>query len=137
MTIRDMDKFVDGVWDWGVLAGCFGNTRISPSDVDGEVERNGHFLTLEAKSPNAGISDGQMRKLMHRVRRGDTVIVIWGEKGKPERIRIGRPYCLQEKQSEFYPNADLAKLRLLVSSWFDWANSNGAPQPPSAVAAAA
>jgi len=123
MTIRNLEAFMAGLWDWAILDGCFGETRIMPSDTDGEVERNGHFLVLEAKSPGVLISQGQRIKFQHRAQRGDTVMVIWGKQNKPENIMIWRPYC------RFGPDSfacDISKFRDLVSSWFDWADKNGA-----------
>ena len=51
MTINDPVKFCAGLWDWGILNGCFGDTLIKPTDIDGFVERNGKFLFFETKSP--------------------------------------------------------------------------------------
>jgi hypothetical protein len=121
MTIHNKQAFMDALWDWAVLDGCFGNTNISPSDVDGEVERNGHFLVLEAKGPRAFVTQGQQIKFNRHAQRGDTVMVIWGEPGKPERLQIWRPY---EGVQKLIP-CTLEMFRIAVSHWFEWADSNG------------
>jgi hypothetical protein len=44
--------------EWDDLIECFPG-RIMPTDIDGMVELNGHFLFLEQKSPDKGIEHGQ------------------------------------------------------------------------------
>lgn len=48
--IRDLDKFARGRWRWDEYgySSAFGG-RITFTDVDGLVERNGHFLFIEQK----------------------------------------------------------------------------------------
>jgi hypothetical protein len=41
MTINKLDAYVAGLWDWVCLDGCFGDTKIRPTDIDGLVERRG------------------------------------------------------------------------------------------------
>lgn len=119
MTIRNLDSFIGGLWDWGILKGCFGETRIAPTDLDGIVERNGYFLVLEAKRPGVTISYGQGCTLEAMRRNGSfTVIIIWGETNKPEKLRL----ITRHAETDFDP-ADIDTLRKLVSRWFAWANS--------------
>jgi hypothetical protein len=119
ITIRDLQRFVDALWDWGILDGCFGNTRIKPTDIDGLVERNGQFLLLEAKGPNAPIPYGQEITFKNLLKTGIfTVIVIWGNPGKPEHMQIYRPDCPAKKRE-----AGLADLRRVVSEWYRCADS--------------
>ena len=59
MTIKNLEAFVENLWDWGFLDECFPGTRIRVTDIDGLVERNGHFLLIEAKSPGKDIPTGQ------------------------------------------------------------------------------
>ena len=47
-NIRDMEKFIASLPDWSALNECFGG-KVRVSDIDGIVERNGHFLVLETK----------------------------------------------------------------------------------------
>ena len=78
-NIRNVENFLNSVWDWGFTNDCFPyGMRIS--DVDGIFERYGYFLVLETKHPKAEIPGGQ--RFMHEqlVRTGlFTVIYIWGE----------------------------------------------------------
>lgn len=120
MTINNPDLYMQGVWDWAILDGCFGNTRIKPTDVDGLVERNGKFLVLETKSPGARLPEGQEITFKSLVRNvGAVVIVIWGEQNTAQRVKVF---------SRKYPNGieqaiDNKQLRAWVSSWFDEANA--------------
>lgn len=126
MTIHDPDAYMRGIWDWAILDGCFGTTRIKPTDLDGIVERNGNFLVLETKSPGASIPDGQKLMFKAFVKQGkfsknlNVIIVIWGENGNPEKLRV---------YSEKHPdgkdeNGDINILRRYVSVWFDRANNH-------------
>ncbi len=123
MTIRNVQAFVDALWDWGILEGCFGTTGIAPTDVDGLVERNGHFLLLEAKGPGVPLKRGQSRTLEALIATGCfTVLVVWGTPGKPERVQIF---------PEPPMDANLKVFCGIVEMWFDLANegrSLGAPR---------
>ena len=123
MTIRNKEQFMASLWDWGILKGCFGDTNISPTDVDGLVERNGQFLLLEAKSPGTEIPKGQdiLFKRLVEVDRW-TVLVIWGKPGKPEKIRVITHYG-----DSIMPEANLFLLRAMVSDWFREAESQDRP----------
>jgi len=81
MTIQNKDKFYEEHWDWGFFrdAGCFGKTKIEPTDIDGLTERKGNYFFLEAKSPGVPINKGQ--EILHKslVRTGAvTVVRFWG-----------------------------------------------------------
>ena len=120
MTIESPEQFVNNLWDWGILDGCFGESKIKPTDVDGLVERNGHFLILEAKSPTAEVKQGQEITFQHAIQaKSMTVFVVWGEPGKPERLRMISKWKDQEV------DADIEKFREKVSQWYEWANRNG------------
>jgi hypothetical protein len=115
MTIENPQRFMAGIWDWGCLRGCFGDTRIEPTDIDGLVERKGHFLLLETKAPTAQIKGGQ--EIMFQALRATkrfTVLVIWGDAGQPQR---GKLYCVDAVSRIF--DCDLQTLRAIVAYWFD------------------
>lgn len=121
MTINNLKAFINGLWDWGILNGCFGNTRIRLSDLDGIAERNGKFLVVEAKSPGKEIPMGQMIMYKHLVDLGCfTVILVWGEKNAPERMTI-----MTSGMTKVFENSNLDDLRKVVSTWFDYANASG------------
>jgi hypothetical protein len=120
MTIRDAQKFVDTLWDWGCLDGCFGDTKIAATDIDGMIERHGEFLVIETKSVGQDIPKGQ-HIFYDRLagKPGFTVLIVWGDPGKPQEIMFWgrRRYA-----------ADLGGLRRAVSAWFDYANTIGVRQ---------
>ncbi len=118
MTIENERAFLDGIWDWAILDGCFGETRIKPTDIDGLVERNGHFLMLECKSPGVPVKQGQAMMLNRAVTTGFfTAMIVWGEQNKPEKLHI----IGAMGNIEINP-CDTALFRHYVSLWFDRVN---------------
>jgi hypothetical protein len=110
MTIRNKDHFMESLWDWKCLEGCFGGTRISPTDIDGLVEVNGNFLLLEAKSANAEPHMGQRLTFNALVNTGlFTVLVIYGSPGMPERMQVWPCPAV---------TCDLEDLRMFVECWY-------------------
>ncbi len=53
--------------------------RVAPTDIDGVLERGGHFLIMEFKSPGVSLPMGQRIMLKRLVKLGMTVIIAWGE----------------------------------------------------------
>lgn len=126
MTIQNPVKFVEGLWDWEILDGCFGKTKIKCSDLDGCVERRGKVLVIETKSPGAKLdeNDGQYIMFKNMVKHNHiTVFVVWGNNGKPERIqefhRGGNILPIQD--------IDLDGLKNRVEKWFEWADGKNQP----------
>ena len=122
MPIRSMKGYAKSVWQWcEVLKGCFGNTTIEPSDIDGIVERNGYFLILETKGRNASLSRGQ-EIMLRRLAKLDkfTVVVVWGDRYKPERLLV-----MTKKGDKYYDNISVIKLRHVVIEWWLEANKDG------------
>jgi hypothetical protein len=128
-TIRHPETFLkaapagyDGVFDWSWTKGCFGDTNISPMDVDGIIERNGNFLVFETKNVGVQIPQGQLYTLqaMHRLGRF-TIMIIHG-KQTPERSVCWYPYPCEKRQE--LTGADEA--RAFVARWYKWANAGGA-----------
>ncbi len=118
MTIRDPEKFCAALWDWGFLDGCFGGTKIRVTDVDGFVERNGHYLVIEAKSSGASIPFGQaiMFRQMQAGKR-HTVILLWGTPPIPEFIQVFGP----KGTTQIMPSSQ-EHLQKWVSNWFEYAD---------------
>jgi hypothetical protein len=114
MTINNPQAFVDGLWNWAVFNGCFGDTRIRMTDIDGLVERRGQFLAIEAKQVGVALHTGQ-EMVIHALRQTGyfTVLVVWGEPGAPVRVKAYTPSGI----SPVLP-CDLTKLRQLVATWF-------------------
>lgn len=118
MTIENISEYLRNLWDWSVLDGCFGDTKIKPTDIDGFIERNGKFLAIETKSPGVDLNVGQLISFKSLVRTGYfTVAIVWGNPGRPTRITL-----MTRKATLEYRNADLAKLRWIVSRWFSYAD---------------
>jgi len=116
MTINDPVKFCAGLWDWGILDGCFGETKIKPTDIDGFVERKGNFLWLETKALGAQIPYGQQLVFDALIKIDCfTVMVIWGNTDDPKEIQIMTRSQIFRKQS-----CDLKKFRDWVSRWYKW-----------------
>lgn len=118
MTIQDPVKFCAGLWDWAILDGCFGETKIKPTDIDGLVERHGKFLWIETKAPGAHIPEGQYRTFQAALKtQAFTVFVVWGETNKPEEVQVMTRHAIHDKEK-----CDVDKLRNLVARWFEYAN---------------
>ncbi len=122
MTINNLDKYINTLWDWGFLDGCFGKTGIRVTDIDGMVERNGRFLVIETKSNGANIPIGQQRMFQAMADDGKfTVIVVWGDANQPTKMRItahnGTRVVIVEKP------ANIEDLQDAVKRWFVYADS--------------
>jgi hypothetical protein len=123
-TIKYPDSFnkskpagFDGVFDWAWTSGCFGETKITPMDFDGVVERRGHYLVMETKDPGREIPKGQQITLDGLPKaKSFTVVKIWGKK-KPQKAEI------------LYPNGETETvigeeaIRNLVETWYQRADS--------------
>lgn len=114
MTINNLDAFVGGLWDWGILRGCFGLSRIQPTDVDGLVEYNGYFLLLEAKRPGVPLKQGQriMFEALQRTGRF-TVVIVWGMQNDPCKLLV-----MGSKGEKMIDPADLTAFRTVVAQWY-------------------
>lgn len=61
-------------WEW--MRGCFPRPKIMPTDIDGMVEVNGHFLFIEQKGRNAHLPEPQ-RKAYRRLAQEQNKTVLW------------------------------------------------------------
>jgi hypothetical protein len=126
MTIHNVEAFICGLWDWAILDGCWGGSRIRPTDIDGLVERNGRFLYLEAKAPGVPLKLGQEITFQSLARNpANTVVIFWGNAatGRIERIRV-----LYSGSQRDLARPSLAELRRVVRDWYvraDRAVANG------------
>lgn len=115
--IHNREKFMECLWNWDILAGCFGSSRIRPSDVDGLVEVHGRFLLLEAKSPGVALNGGQSITFTSMARSNlFTVVVIWGDTDSPTHLSIRCGAALVPKYE-----AGVDELRRITSEWYEWA----------------
>lgn len=126
MTVNNPELYNDGFWDWAILDGCFGATKIAPTDIDGCVERGGHILIIETKKPGAKIKDGQLYTFEAMVATGViTVFVVWGTKNHPVQMQ---EFHLAKSGKEVTPigpyDANLDKFRERVSAWYQMADNH-------------
>jgi len=77
-NIRSVASFMRSLPDWTEFNTCFEPSRIRISDIDGIVERNGHFLVLDLKHPNTTLNTGQRILYQQLVRKGFTVVIVFG-----------------------------------------------------------
>jgi hypothetical protein len=129
-NLRSADGFRNSFWDWTPFNPCFITakgqaTNIKISDIDGSVERNGHFLIIETKRPNEEMKLGQKRYLRASVRRADTVILLVGNPNDPEFMWLARPNS-DPKRIEPCGINDVCRY---VRGWFLWADANGFIDP--------
>ncbi len=118
MTINNVHRYLQGVWDWGILDGCFGSSRIQPTDIDGFIERRGHKLFIETKAPGVELPDhdGQMIALRSLVNDGCSVMILWGQQNQPEKMRLLVGDC---DRIEY---VTLDRVRQIISQWYQWAD---------------
>lgn len=109
---------MNNLWDWGILDGCFGDTKIKPTDIDGFIERNGFFLVIETKSPGVEVKLGQMITFKRMIDIGKfTILIIWGKPGKPEKMLL----MTRKITKEYHGGVD--ELREIITQWFSYANN--------------
>ena len=89
MPIENPELFCKSLPDWGFLRGAFPR-GILPSDVDGAVEVNGHFLYDEFKL--TGTQDKQGQILMHKRRTLDGIskVLLLEGRTNPTQIHYAR-----------------------------------------------
>jgi hypothetical protein len=119
MTIRDVEKFLAGIWDWGFLDQCFEGTKIRVTDIDGFVERNGKFLVLETKQKGVAIPNGQRIMFENMQKTGlFTSVILWGQKNAVEDMQVY--YSTQKTPKKAASNEDFQRL---VNWWFNHVNN--------------
>lgn len=107
----------DGPFDWAWTQGCFGDTKITPTDIDGAVERKQHFLIFETKNLGVPIPKGQQILLNNlRIAKSFTVIEIWG-KDNPQEF-----YVIKTNGEKIGPYFGVQKAHETVANWYKWAN---------------
>jgi len=72
----------DGEFDWDFLEPAFMGSKIKPMDLDGIIERNGHFLCFETKKEGQHIGKGQSITLTALWKIGFSIFVIAGKTPK-------------------------------------------------------
>lgn len=117
MTIHSPDIYAANIWDWGFLDECFSPSKIKITDIDGLIERNGHFLLIETKMPDIEIPKGQSILFDALLKtRCFHVLIIWGYRNKPEH-RMFWGYSRKVPATE-------QSIKEIVKRWYTIANRN-------------
>ena len=103
MSTDIKNKDLRGVlWNWRPVADLLPG-KCGASDIDGVVERNGHFIFLEGKRPGERLSVGQLIMLKQLSGLSDrvTVLVVTGNRdsGEVHSYQQVKPSGLQEPKS--------------------------------------
>jgi hypothetical protein len=117
-NLRDKEDYASTIWDWSPFNDCFAPTNIRMTDIDGFVERHGHFLLIETKRPGAIVPTGQSIMFNAMISTGlFTVLVIWGETNKPELVKV-----MKTGGRVYQQRCNIKILKDIIKSWFDYAN---------------
>lgn len=119
---------LNGIWEWNILSGCFGRRGVVPSDLDGFIERHGHFLFIECKGVGAEMSVGQeiaLRRLASHER--NTVVLVEGKNlflRPPARI-TGFTMIRSNRHNDKRIDGDLTTFRRFCESWWEYVEERG------------
>ncbi len=125
--------FREQLWDWAFLNDCFGRSTIRVGDLDGIVERHGHFLILDGKhlgrTQCRAVSEGQGRLYKRLAVAGGTVLVFHGT--PPDEVKWLRqwlPPVGTSLKARFVPERSCTtdQLRSLVADWYALADRRAA-----------
>jgi hypothetical protein len=121
--IRNMDAYDRGIWDWKILEGCFGETSVTPTDVDALIQRRDKFLFIETKQPGAPVPPGQKYALEHLAKYGDTVLIVHGSEKEVTELKK-----MTYAGEHVYEKPSIDKLRSVVAGWWNFANEPPSPE---------
>lgn len=120
-NIRDLENFTAKLWPWDWLNECFSG-GIRPTDVDGMVERNGHFLFLEGKTSGQSIPKGQeiaLKKLSLALADKVLILVLFGRPGQPTSFREIKCGLISEPRP-----CNVSTIQGICRDWFLKANNS-------------
>jgi len=120
MTLYNPEAYEKSkLWKFENFNECWEPTNIQMSDLDGIVERKGHFLVVEFKQPSVTLLPmGQLIMFQQLNKLGCfTILIIYGEPNIPERYEIWQESGLQEKAE-----CHLDGIKFLMKNWFDKVN---------------
>lgn len=110
--------------DFDMFMGCFGNTKIMPTDIDFIVERKGNFLVMELKVENKQIFYGQELMLMNLSKIPKFTVVLAYHKPRSKCSLCGAIHDKPEFTSiRIYPSLKVVPitnegLKNIVSEWY-------------------
>lgn len=115
----------DGAFDWSFTAGAFGESKITPMDFDGVIERKGNFLLFETKAIGVSIPKGQLYTFESAYRLGCFTIVFIEGKRHPE---MAKTWCQPgfksgAKMSRHMP-ASPDRLNKFSRDWYEYADAH-------------
>ena len=121
MTIRNEKAYMNNLWDWGFIENILPGS-CAVSDIDGIIERRGHFLLIETKGPGVEVPQGQaiMFDSLSAIPQF-SVWVVWGKPGKVEAM---------QRWGQAVFRADNQNLLDTVQLW--WELADNTPCPPRA-----
>lgn len=106
---------------WNDIAACFPR-NIEPTDIDGMVEINGHFLFLEEKGEKVGFTrEGQRRALLELSRQPQTTVLIF----RPGGTRGWQVLKLENGQGTGFRDCSRSQLLHWIQRWARDANTAG------------
>jgi|14_taG_2_1085336.scaffolds.fasta_scaffold54588_2 hypothetical protein len=123
-NIRD-PKLRELMWNWKPVSDLMPG-KMGVSDIDGVCERNGHFMFMEAKRENEGMSLGQeimLKKLSGLDPDKVRVLVVYGNKHTGEIQGYCRvtPAGIGEMKSA-------RSFKIAFRKWFNKANASVRPR---------
>jgi hypothetical protein len=139
-NIRSLASFLQSLPDWTEFNECFAPSKIKISDLDGIVERNGHFLVLDMKNPRSTLGQGQRILYQALARKGFMVLIVYAEPAYAipnERLRSGSEAMLADlgpmhvckvqriTAAREVPDpipATTDDLKRLIREWYLWAD---------------
>lgn len=118
MSAIDQRHYIKTFHDFDIFKGCFGNSKIMPSDIDFIVERKNNFLMMEFKPEDKAVFYGQ-ELLLQRLSRVPkfTVVLVFHSRGRTLHEK------LDVKAMKEYPNgerieANNKNLIIFVTEWY-------------------
>lgn len=119
----------DGVFDWTWTQGCFGQTKITPMDFDGVVERKGNFIVFETKGAGVPVPKGQEYTLERAHSLGVFTIVFVAGKEQPEALKVWHaPDFRKGKKMPDFCDVTIGNCQAFVKAWFTYAENNPKPK---------
>src|SRR5216684_1480878 len=122
MTLRwkcaEYGCYRDQLPDWGMLDGCFGDTRVKPSDIDGYIYQRGKCLFIEKKHPNGWITSPQLRSIEGLVLQGNSFVAIWCTRTDGADISLMRTWGIPGYPESRPFEASLEVFREAVKAWW-------------------
>lgn len=121
MTIRNQQLFLDGFWDYGIFDGCFSNPKVKFADIDGFIERNGHYMVLEIKNSGVPVPMGQQITYKSLMDTGlFTILFLFGPRNEPKEMEIWKPDKTIRKKAP----TTLEEVKNVIRLWDEWASYN-------------